>query len=108
MILKDSINVPFLENACCSNDENNNTYEYFKKLRPVIGQYNNNTLKIESIFNDYKNLILPKYLHSNYDVKLKYLLFILIFLKQHISKFIKYCYFNSGIELSDELNKLLD
>ena len=107
MILKDSVNVPFLENACCSNDENNNTYEYFKKLRPVIGQYNNNTLKIESIFNDYKNLILPKYLHSNYDVKLKIPAIHSNFSETTIYlTFIKYCYFNSGIELSDELKQI--
>tara|TARA_B100001758_G_scaffold90773_1_gene77439 strand:+ start:5871 stop:12047 length:6177 start_codon:yes stop_codon:yes gene_type:complete len=107
MILKDSVNVPFLENACCNNDENNNTYEYFKKLRPVIGQYNNNTLKIETIFNDYKNLILPQYLQSNYDVKLK-----IPHIHSNFSEttiyltFIKYCYFNSGIELSNELKEI--
>ena len=107
MILKDSINIPFLENACCNNDENNNTYEYFKKLRPVIGQYNNNANKIQNIFNNYKKHLLPKYFYSNYDVKSKIPSIHFNYSEKSIYLFfIKYCQFNSGIELSNELKQI--
>ncbi len=59
---------PFLENACC-NENNLNSLEYFSNIKPEIINYNNNNAYMEDLLDDINNLSKPPFIFSPENTK---------------------------------------
>ena len=97
---------PYLENACC-NDKNNNVYDYFVDEDKTINKYNENIAILEKIkFTDNK-IKQPLYFFSDADTRI-----IRREIENNITEetiyraFIKYCKFNSGLNLPEDLKNI--
>tara|TARA_A100001011_G_scaffold393430_1_gene483243 strand:- start:1081 stop:5517 length:4437 start_codon:yes stop_codon:yes gene_type:complete len=106
LILKSLGDVHFLENACCDDNSNVSSYEYFINKSDTIEKYNIITNKLTNMYNKFISLQTPLF-NSLEDTK--------IYHKKHIEEFdektiytalMKYCYFNSGIELDNKLKQV--
>jgi len=56
VILNNSNNDPYIENACCESSEKENTIEYFFKKNPEIKDYNKIVNKLTNIIDDINHL----------------------------------------------------
>jgi len=107
LILKSEDEIPFLENACCHEDNILNTYEYFVTLDETIQTYNEQVLKYKSVLQKHLNLCIAPSLISLLNARKEKLQHSYIYSESTIYlSFIKYCDFNTGIELNQELSQI--
>ena len=98
--------MPYIENACC-NDKNNNVYEYFVEKEGIISRDVNNVSKLSMILNKTKSLNKAKFLFARENTKIIPKKINNNFSEETIYRcFIKYCKYNTGIVLNPELESL--
>jgi hypothetical protein len=103
IILSNIENDFLVENSCC-NDGEKITYKYLQDKNPSIKSTNDRVNNYYEIHNYVESLQIPFYLFDEKDTKLKYPSAPQKFSEETIYKaFIRFCYFNSGIMLNDEL-----
>tara|TARA_Y100000591_G_C21854102_1_gene713769 strand:+ start:2734 stop:8724 length:5991 start_codon:yes stop_codon:yes gene_type:complete len=106
MLLASMSNVPFLENACCNEGEPS-TYYYFINKEKSIEKYNERVKKTSDIYEKYTKILIPSMLNFTKDTKI-----VFPSIDSHFSEdviylaFIKFCQFNSGVVLDDDLQRL--
>ncbi len=108
LILETKSGIPFLENACC-NDGEPKTNLYFSEKESTIQKYNTIIKNLSNLYYKYKNTTKPPFFNIEKSTKLDWssITFSEEFSKSTIYlAFIKYCKFNSGIELDDELKRI--
>jgi hypothetical protein len=107
LILKTEDEIPFLENACCHEDNILNTYEYFVTLDETIQKYNEQVIKYKSILQKHLNLCIAPSLISLLNNRKEKTPRSYIYSESTIYlSFIKYCNFNTGIQLNQELSQI--
>ncbi len=105
-ILSSNSQQPFLENACC-NENNFNSLEYFINIKPEIINYNNNNASMQDLLDDIGKLGKAPIVFSPENTKSKKTT-----LKQEYSEetiyqaFITYCNFNSELPISSILSSV--
>ena len=103
LILETMDGIPFLENACC-NEGDMNTNTYFEEKESSIKKHNNTLYDLENLYNKYKNLHKPVKYSIKENTKIVFPKISKQFSETTIYlAFIKYCKFNSGIVLNEEL-----
>ena len=104
-ILLSNIENEFLvENSCCNTGEKK-TFKYLEEKEPNINTINNRIIKYNEIQNYVESLRVPYYLFDESDTKVKYPAVPERFSESTIySAFIRFCYFNTGIILDDEMS----
>jgi len=96
-------NEPFVENACC-NDGSKHTLQYFINVEPNITNFNKIVSEQSTILNNAHNLIVSPFIFDAKDTRLVFPIISKEFSEKTIYKaFLKYCKFNSGITISDDL-----
>jgi len=105
-ILTNSNSEPFLENACCDNNETN-TLNYFIKEQPDISNYNNKVKQLGDIYNDIIQMGKSPILFEPRDTRRKYIKLPIGFSEDTIYRaFIVLCKYNSELPISDELKAI--
>ena len=105
IILSTLNNIPFLENACCNETKNN--FNYFSEKEPLIIQRNSEIKEMMKKYNNYRKLSKAPYLYSDKNTKLIYPKIDSGYSEETIYlSFIKYCKYNTGSILDDELQRL--
>ena len=97
--------MPYLENACC-NDENGNVYDYFLKNNSnnKIKNLNENVRVASEVLEKLKTFLHLKYFSVMLIQKIHQPLLVIQLLEETIYRaFIKYCKYNTGLTLDDEL-----
>ena len=104
-ILLSNIENEFLvENSCCNTGEKK-TFKYLEEKQPNIKTVNDRVSKYNDIQKYVESLIVPNYLFDESDTKVKYPAVPERFSESTIdSAFIRFCNFNSGIILDDEMS----
>ena len=98
-------NVPFLENACCNETKNN--YAYFTDKEPLIVQRNNEIKNMMEKLERYMKLKKAPFLYNDENTKLFYPSVNTEYDEDTIYlAFIKYCKYNTGAILDDELQRM--
>ena len=98
--------IPFLENACC-NEGLANTNKYFAEKESSIRTHNDIIKRLVSIFYYFKQISKGPFFNLTVNTKLVYPKISTDFSKETIYlAFIKFCKFNSGIELTDDLKRI--
>ena len=106
MILSSVSNIPFLENACCIEGESS-TYYYFINKEKSIEKFNKRVKENSLIYEKYTKDMKPKLFSINKDTKIVFSKISPEFSEDEVYlSFIKYCKFNSGITLDDDLMRL--
>ena len=106
LILETKSGIPFLENACC-NDGEPNTNLYFSEKDSSIQKHNNIIKNLVKIYYKYKILHKPPLFNIQKNTKLTYTPINDDFSKTTIYlAFIKFCKFNTGIQLDENLKRL--
>ena len=108
LILETKSGIPFVENACCNEGEPN-TNLYFSQKDSNIQKHNNIIKKLSQLYYKYKNSSKPSFFNIAKSTKLDWsqVNFSEDFSKSTIYlAFIKFCKFNSGIELDENLKRL--
>ena len=105
-LLKNSIDEPFLENVCC-NIGSKNTIKYFAEREQSIVTHNDDVFALERKLEDVRFLSVAPYLYDPRDTKLVYPPIPDNFTEETIYRaFMRYCRFNSGFPLDEELQEL--
>ena len=105
IILSTLNNIPFLENACCNETKNN--FNYFSEKEPLIIQRNSEIKEMMKKYDDYTKLSKAPYFYSDKNTKLIYPKIDSGYSEETIYlSFIKYCKYNTGSILDDELQRL--
>ena len=105
MILNTINNVPFLENACCN--ETKNSFKYFTDKEPLILQRNNEIKQMMEKLNKYMKIKKAPYIYNDENTRIKPLAVDTAYSEETIYlSFIKYCKYNTGAILDDELQRL--
>ena len=105
-ILSNSAKVPFLENACC-NDSDDNTYEYFAKREKGINTDNEMVRRLRNVLDDINIMTRASMLFSPKDTRVTYPELPPEFDEQTIYRaFIEYCRYNSDLPISEELRAI--
>lgn len=104
-ILLSNIENEFLvENSCCNTGEKK-TFKYLEEKQPNIKTVNDRVSKYNDIQKYVDSLIVPYYLFDESDTKVKYPAVPERFSESTIySAFIRFCNFNTGIILDDEMS----
>jgi len=106
MLLASMSNIPFLENACC-NEGHASTYLYFTNKEKSIEKFNDRIRVTSEIYDKYSKLIIPSMLTFNNDTKIVFPKISPTFNEGVIYlAFMKYCQFNSGVILDEDLQRL--
>lgn len=96
-------NEPFIENSCC-NDGSKHTLQYFINIEPNITKFNANVEAQSKLLERAMHLIKSPFIFNAQDTRLVFPPVSKNFSEETIYKtFIKFCKFNSGITLPDEL-----
>jgi len=104
LLLETMDGVPFLENACC-NEGGSNTNRYFVDKESSIKNHNTTLFDLEKMHNKYKNLHISIKYSIPINTKIVFPRISNEFSESTIYlAFIKFCKFNSGIVLNEELN----
>jgi len=102
-LLRSSLDEPFLENVCC-NVGTKNTIQYFNEKEPSIHENNERVRGYERTLKLVRYLTMAPYLFDPADTRYDYPLLSTTFSEETIYKaFIRYCRFNSGVLLSNDL-----
>ena len=105
-LLKNSAEEPFLENVCC-NIGSKNTIKYFANREPSIAVHNDAVIELEDELVGVRFLSMAPYLYDPRDTKQKYPPVVGTFTEETIYRaFMRYCRFNSGIPLEEELQDI--
>jgi len=105
-LLKNAIDEPFLQNVCC-NEGPQTTIKYFTDKNPSIKEHNDIVIQLSTILDGVRNISIAPYLYDPRDTKLIYPPVLGYFTEKTIYKaFIRYCRFNSGIPLGEELQAI--
>ena len=103
LLLETKNGIPFLENACCNNGEPK-TNLYFSEKDSSIQKHNNIIKNLVQIYYKYKNSHKPPFFNISKNTKILYTPISKDFSKTTIYlAFIKFCKFNTGIELDENL-----
>jgi hypothetical protein len=106
LLLETKSGIPFLENACC-NDGEPNTNLYFSNKETSIRKHNKIIQSLTALYYKYKNINKGPYFNIREDTKLAYPRVSGEFSKETIYlSFLKYCEFNSGIQLDEGLERV--
>ena len=106
LLLETKNGIPFLENACCNNGEPK-TNLYFSEKESSIQKHNNIIEKLAQIYYRYKNSHKSPFFNILKNTKILYTPISRDFSKTTIYlAFIKFCKFNTGIELDENLKRL--
>ena len=106
LLLSNTMNEMLVENACC-NVGPKVTREYFEEKEGSIRVLNNNVFDYGELYNMFENMIVPYYLFDPTNTKLKYPSVPKTFSETTIYRaFIRFCYYNTGITLSDQLERV--
>ena len=106
MLLVNSSNEPFLENACCNTESKKETctIEYFEKEDSDITQFNEIVVQLSNIVYDVDHITEAPYLFSTVNTKNIYPPLGNEFSEETIYKaFITFCRFNSILALNEDL-----
>ena len=106
LLLSNSANEPFLENACCHSESRGETttLEYFEKEDPDIKQFNEIVQQLSNILIDVNHVTEAPYLFSRENTKNIYPPLTDEFSEDTIYRaFITFCRFNSMISLNEDL-----
>ena len=104
LLLETMDGIPFLENACC-NEGGSNTNTYFSDKESSIKNHNATLFDLEKMYNKYKNLHQSVKYSIPANTKIVFPRISNEFSESTIYlAFIKFCKFNSGIVLNEELN----
>jgi hypothetical protein len=105
-ILSNSSNVPFLENACC-NDSNDDTYTYFSSREPNINLDNELVREIRSIIDDANSISKAPILFDPSDTRSPHTPLGTEFSEATIYKaFINLCNYNSKLPISESVKEI--
>ena len=105
-LLKNMADEPFIENVCC-NVGSQNTMEYFSTQEPSIQTHNAMVVKLSVVEDGVWQLSRAPYLYDPRDTALVYPPISDRFTENTIYRtFIRYCRFNSGIPLPDNLQMI--
>ena len=105
LILNTLNNIPFLENACCNETKNN--FNYFSNKEPLLIQRNAEIKEMMKKYNNYKKLTKAPFIYNDENTKLVYPPVNTDYSEETIYlSFIKYCKYNTGSILDDELQRL--
>jgi len=103
LLLKNSANEPFLENACCHSSEKESTVAYFQREEPLLSQYNKMVSNLYRIIDDIKDIHSAPFLVSLFDTRNVYLPLDTQFAEEIIYRcFIQMCRFQSALPLREE------
>ena len=106
LLLETKGGIPFLENACCNNGEPK-TNLYFAQKESSIKTHNDIIKRLSEIYNQFKNINKSPFFNITLDTKLVYPPVSKDFSKETVYlAFIKYCKFNSGIQLTDDFKRV--
>jgi hypothetical protein len=109
VILKTEDDIPFLENACCHEDNILTTYEYFITLDETIQKYNDQVIIYKKILQKHNNLYVPSNLVSLLNSRKEKSQRSYVFSESTIFlSFMKFCNFNTGIQLTTQLKQICD
>jgi hypothetical protein len=98
-------NIPFLENACCNETKNN--FAYFADKEPLIIQRNNEIKDMVIKLNNYMKIKKAPFIYNDENTKLFYPSVDKTYSENTIYlAFIKYCKYNTGSILDDDLQRL--
>ena len=107
LLLKTEDDIPFQENACCNDNNVLNTYEYFVTFDESIDKYNELVRDYNNVLRKHNNIVIAPTLISQINTKNEKSVRSFIFSEKTIySSFIKYCMFNSGIKLNEQLKQI--
>ena len=102
-LLANAVDEPFLENVCC-NIGPSNTIEYFSSKESSIQKHNAIVKELSSIIENIRRSSYAAYLYDPEDTRLVYPPISNRFTEKTIYKaFIRYCRFNSGAPLPENL-----
>uniref|UniRef100_A0A6C0CPR1 Uncharacterized protein n=1 Tax=viral metagenome TaxID=1070528 RepID=A0A6C0CPR1_9ZZZZ len=105
-ILSNSAKVPFLENACC-NDSDDNTHDYFAKREKTINTDNEMVRRLRNVLDDINIMSRASILFSPKDTRIIYPELPPEFDEETIYKaFIDYCRYNSDLPISEDLRAI--
>jgi len=105
-ILSSNSQQPFLENACC-NENNLNSLEYFINIKPEIINYNNNNASMQDILDDVGKLGKAPIVFSPENTKSKKTTIEHEYSEETIYQaFITYCNFNSDLPINPTLSSI--
>lgn len=104
VILNNSNNEPYIENACCESVEKENTIEYFFKKNPEIKEYNETVNKLTNIIDDITYLSKSTTFSSKINTKNNYPPINNTFSEKTIYlAFILYCKFKTLIPIPENI-----
>jgi hypothetical protein len=105
-ILMNANSEPFLENACCDKSEIN-TFKYFLKEQPEIGNATAAILRLGQILDDVQRIGKAGMLLDPRDTKRKFIVLPTEFSEETVYRaFIVLCKYNSSIPISKELSEI--
>ena len=105
-ILSNAANEPFLENACCS-ENNDSTSKYFESKAPEIIRYNDMVKNLRNILDDVDNITRASILFDPEDTRIIYPEIPSGFDEETIYlAFMTYCKYNSNLPISEELRAI--
>jgi hypothetical protein len=105
-VLKGKNGEPFVENACCENEEKN-TIRYFTKKQPEIAILNNKVVRLSDMYEDTKKLSKATILYDPSNTKRKLREIENRFSENTIYRaFIVYCRFNSLVPIGENLKAI--
>lgn len=106
IILTTKAGEPFMENACCNEDELI-TRDYFSNKDSSINKHNEIIKDLELVYKFYKNSTKPAFFNILKDTKVQFPATDFDFSKTTIYlAFMKYCQFNTGVVLDEELQRV--
>jgi hypothetical protein len=104
VLLKNSNNEPYLENACCESKEGETTIGYFVKNSPEIKEYNAVVTRLTNILEDVVSYSKANILYSNINTKNKYPSLSSAFDEKTIYlAFIYFCKFKSLMPIPEDI-----
>ena len=105
IVLNTLNNIPFLENACCN--ETTNNFNYFSQQEPLLIERNKEIKDMMEKYNNYMKLMKSSMFYNDENTKLKYPVTSTEYDETTVYlSFIKYCKFNTGAVLDDELKSI--
>ena len=98
---------PFLENACCNEDDKVSSISYFKNKSPLISEFNNTAKLYSDMLYDVNEITKAPYFYSPLDTRNIYPPLPTGYSEETIYRaFIVYCKFNNNLPISPQLQRI--